>query len=92
MQYIELVVPEEKIDPYTTLLQSGILLECQVRQPIGVFLNSLPGFDMDYIVDKRQTIFLEGNAVDDMEAVFSNSSPVLALSAAHAGPCRSNIS
>jgi hypothetical protein len=85
MQHIELIVPKEKIGPYTTLLQSGISLECRVGQPIGVFLCSLPGFDMEYIVDRIQTIFLDGNAIDDMETLFSNSAPVLALSAAMPG-------
>ncbi len=83
--HIILYIPEKKIGPYTTLLQSGIFLECSSVQPIGVFLSSLPGFDMDYIVDRIQTIFLDGNAVDDMETFFSSSSPVLALSAAMPG-------
>ncbi len=42
---IVLIVPQEKIGPYTTLLQSGILLESQIGLPMGVFLSSLAGFD-----------------------------------------------
>jgi hypothetical protein len=55
MQHIVLTVPEEKIGSYTALLQFGIYFECQIGQPIGVFLSDLPGFDKDYIVDRIQT-------------------------------------
>lgn len=82
---IVLTVKQENIGSYTTLLQSGILLECSAGQSIGVFINSLPGFDMDYIVNRIQTIFLDGNALDDMKAVFTKKQPVLALSAAMPG-------
>ena len=85
MKHIVFQVPEEKISSYATLLQFGILLEYQVGQPIGTFINDLPGIDMDYIVDRIQTIFLDGNAVDDMETPFRTTSRTLALSAAMPG-------
>ena len=85
IQHIVLSVRKEKIESYTTLLQFGVLLESQIGQSMGVFLTSLPDFDMNYIVDRIQTIFLDGSAIDDMETLFTNSSPVLALSAAMPG-------
>jgi len=85
LQNITFTVPAEKIGSYTTLLQSGIFLESEIGEPIGIFMDKLPGFNMEYIVDRIQTIFLDGNALDDMETPFSNSSPVLALSAAMPG-------
>lgn len=81
----KIVLNVKRIDPYTTLLQSGIYLESLAGQSIGFFLNSLPGFDMDYIINRIQTIFLDGNAIDDMETVFNKTKPVLAISAAMPG-------
>lgn len=73
---------EERI---TTLLQSGISLESSTEISLGVFLNNLPGFDTEYLSDRVQTIFLDGNAIDDLEKKFSNPKHVVALSAAMPG-------
>ncbi len=83
--HIVLVVKEQNIGSYTTILQSGIFLEGFAGQAIGIFLNNLPRFDMDYIVNRIQTIFLDGNAIDDMEAIFTKTNSVLAISAAMPG-------
>lgn len=85
MKHIVFQVPEEKITSYATLLQFGILLEYHVGQAIGIFISDLPGIDIDYITDRIQTIFLDGNAVDDMETPFKATSRTLALSAAMPG-------
>ena len=52
---------------------------------IGVFLNRLPGFTVDYINSRVQTIFLNGSAVDDLETPLTGARPVLAISAAMPG-------
>lgn len=70
---------------FTTILQSGILLPCQTHTPLGVFLDSLPDFDIAYISERIQTIFLDGNALDDLEQPLSNPRHILALSAAMPG-------
>jgi len=85
MKQIVFQVPEEKLTSYATLLQFGIFLEYHVGQAIGIFISDLPGIDIDYIADRIQTIFLDGNAVDDMETPFSTASRTLALSAAMPG-------
>ena len=74
-----------KIDGFTTLLQSGIKLPAASGISLGVFINSLPGFDIDYVADTIQTIFLDGNAIDDLEQPLTKHDHVLALSAAMPG-------
>lgn len=83
--HIVMTVQKENIGAYTSLLQSGISLGSFTGHPLGIFLNNLPGFDADYIVNRIQTIFLDGNALDDMNSVFSKNNQVLALSAAMPG-------
>lgn len=85
MREIKIIVSQDKLEKYTRILQSGIILECEASQSVGTFLSNLPGFDMDYIVNKIQTIFLDGNAIDDMETQLTCSPSVLALSAAMPG-------
>lgn len=82
---IKMSVDEDKKELFTTLLQSGIGLESKAGVALGVFLDSLPDFDMDYLSDRVQTIFLDGNALDDLERKFTRSEHVVALSAAMPG-------
>ncbi len=82
---IDLIVSAAKIDRFTTLLQSGIHLPVESGMPLGVFIDSLPGFDLEYISNTIQTIFLDGNAMDDLEHPLTRQDHVLALSAAMPG-------
>ncbi len=82
---LKISVPFGKMAFFTTILQSGILLPCQTHTPLGVFLDSLPDFDIAYISERIQTIFLDGNALDDLEQPLSNPRHILALSAAMPG-------
>lgn len=81
----ELTLSVAKIDRFTTLFQSGIKLPVASGMPVGVFINSLPGFDIDYISNTIQTIFLDGNAIDNLEHPLTRRDHVLALSAAMPG-------
>ena len=85
MLEIKIIVSKDKIKKYSSILQAGIILQCEAGQTVGTFLANLPGFDMDYIINKIQTVFLDGNAIDDMETQLNNSPSVLALSAAMPG-------
>jgi len=82
---VRMSVDAGKKDQVTTLLQSGIELESKMGVPMGVFLNSLPDFDMEYLSDRVQTIFLDGNALDDLETRFTSTHHTIALSAAMPG-------
>jgi hypothetical protein len=82
---IDLTLSAAKIDRFTTLLQSGIKLPVTAGMSLGVFIDSLPGFDIDYVSNVIQTIFLDGNAIDDLEYPLTRHDHVLALSAAMPG-------
>ena len=75
----------ENVSRFTSLLQSGIGLESSTGTSLGVFLSNLPNFEPEYISDRVQTIFFDGNAVDDLEKHLSEPNHVVALSAAMPG-------
>ena len=85
MLELKIIVPKDNLEKYTRILQSGITLQCESGQSVGTFLDNLPGFDMEYVINKIQTVFLDGNAIDDMETQLEKSPSVLALSAAMPG-------
>lgn len=80
-----LSVSQDSLERFTTLLQSGCLFQQRKGETISSFLLGLPGFTEDYIINRVQTIFLDGNAVDDLSTPFINSESVLAVSAAMPG-------
>lgn len=84
-QVLTLTVAEEIIEPLTTLLQSGMAVSIPANISLGAMLSSLPGFDIDYITNRIETIFLDGQAVDDLQTPLINDSHVVALSAAMPG-------
>ena len=81
----EIVVLPGKMQPFTSLLQAGIRLPCRVGTSVGAFLHDLPGFDLEYITERIQTIFLDGSAIDDLGQPLTEHEHVLALSAALPG-------
>lgn len=82
---IKITVPEDKLFLFTTLLQSGIKIKCPAGKSIALFLQELPTFTEEYIVDVVQTIFLDGDPADDLETVFDKKEQTLALSASMPG-------
>lgn len=68
-----------------TVLQSGFFDSAIQGETLVSFLSSLPGFTEDYIANRLQTIFLNGDSVDDMNLAFSEEFATLALSAAMPG-------
>ncbi len=82
---LELHVNPEDIPLYTTVFQGGVLIEARAGVSLGSFLDALPGFDHEYIVNEIQTIFLNGTAIDDLATPLEGDHPVLALSAAMPG-------
>lgn len=82
---LELFVAAGDTKKYTTLLQSGILWQSNATTTVGQFLSSLPGFTHKYIVEHIETIFLNGQPIDDLATQLNGPSAVLALSAAMPG-------
>jgi len=82
---VKIQVRADSIARYTIILQTGVSLETPGTISIGVFMNQLPGFTMDYINNRVQTIFLNGSAMDNLETPLTGANPVLAISAAMPG-------
>ena len=82
---IVLHLSQGSIDRFVSLLQSGIRIQSTAGEPLAVFLEKLPGFTPDYIIDEVQTIFLDGTAIDDLQTPLTGVAPVVALSAAMPG-------
>ena len=68
----------------TTLLQSGFLQPINGQISITDLLVSLPGFDLPYLEERVQTIFVNGLAEDDIYRQLADGD-TLALSAAMPG-------
>lgn len=87
MLVIDLVlhVTKDSLERFTTLLQGGVQISTTRGESLGIFLDRLPGFTMEYIVDRVQTIFLDGNAIDDLQTPLNNDENILAISAAMPG-------
>jgi len=73
------------IQRLVTVLQSGFFRDAVQGETLFSFLSSLPGFTQDYISNRLQTIFLNGDSVDDVDLAFSEDFVILALSAAMPG-------
>ncbi len=82
---LEIHVGASSINRYSILFQGGVDIETDSDCSIGDFLDRLPGFTREFITESVQTIFLNGSAMDNLEAPLSGDRPVLALSAAMPG-------
>ncbi len=85
MQELTFTVNNHMLADFTTLLQSGIGLQCIKNEPLGTFLLHLAEFDPAYLSDTVQTVFLDGNAIDDFTMPLSEPRHTIALSAAMPG-------
>lgn len=85
MKQISLAVNNESLPRFTTLLQSGIYLEVDQGTRIGELLFALPGFSVEYVKNRIQTIFLNGLPADSIEQHLFGEQVVLAVSAAMPG-------
>jgi hypothetical protein len=81
---LTLILPEEAVAGFASLLQHGILYA--VERPVAIlpFLLALPGFTPEYIEKTVQTIFINGVAADSLDRSLAAGS-TLALSAAMPG-------
>ena len=92
-------------NPFSLLLSRGVVIQTQVGCSIIDLLCAQVGVDRDYVENRIQTIFLNGEVIDDVENTVVMDRDVLALSAAMPGvagatlrrggryaPMRSNIS
>ncbi len=80
-----ITVPDKFLVMFTTLLQSGIEISCPAGKSLAHFLAELPAFTKQYITETVQTIFLDGEPVDNLKQGFTKKRQTLALSASMPG-------
>ncbi len=69
----------------STVLQSGFLVTGIEGDSIYTFLMNLPGFSEDYLATEVQTIFYNGDALDDLDSQLAGQSATIALASAMPG-------
>lgn len=82
---LHLTVDKDCLPVFFQLLGQGFRIEAQVGCTVRELLNGQLGLSDDYLDQKIQTLFLDGKAVDDMDAALVSQGSILALSAAMPG-------
>jgi hypothetical protein len=80
-----LVIDENQLHHLFLILQSGFFLKIQVGCSLKTFLMGEIGLSPEFIEDKIQTIFLDGQPVDDLDSAIIKDGSSLALSSAMPG-------
>ncbi len=82
---MKLIVETQRLGPFMGLLEEGVRIE--VPEGLSVRDVLVDTFKMDplYLEERVLTLFLNGNPVDDVDAVFVGKDAVLALSGAMPG-------
>ena len=80
-----LVIDENQLHNLFLILQSGFFLKIQVGCSLKTFLMEEIGLSPEFIEDKIQTIFLDGQPVDDLDSAIVKDGSSLALSSAMPG-------
>jgi hypothetical protein len=81
---LHLCVQSSCLANFFYLLQRGFGLKIRVGMSVETTLTEEIGLDSD-LLDKIQTVFLDGKAVDDLESTLVRDGSILALSAAMPG-------
>lgn len=83
--HVCLCVEARRIPLFLKLIEAGFRLEIRTGLTIRELLHGQLGVSEDYIDHRIQTIFLDGKAVDDVDAAWVYEDSRLALSAAMPG-------
>ena len=84
-RHISLTVEASLIPAFSQLLQNGFWIKGKVGCSIKSFLCEQFGLSPEYLEKRIQTIFLNGDAVDDVEKAAVEDGATLSLSAAMPG-------
>jgi hypothetical protein len=84
-RHISLTVEASLIPAFSQLLQNGFWIKGNVGCSVKSFLCEQFGLSPDYLEKRIQTIFLDGDAVDDVERAAVEDGATLSLSAAMPG-------
>jgi hypothetical protein len=82
---LRLVIDENQLHNLFLILQSGFFLKIQVGCSLMTFLIGEIGLSPEFIEEKIQTIFLDGQVVDDLDSAIIKDGSSLALSSAMPG-------
>ncbi len=82
---VTLSCSENNLVRLATVLQSGFIKAGIEGDSIYSFLLSLPGFTEDYLLREVQTIFYNGDALDDLDSELAGSFATIALGSAMPG-------
>ncbi len=80
-----LVIDENQLHNLFLILQFGFALRIQVGCSLKTFLMEEIGLSPEFIEDKIQTVFLDGQPVDDLDSAIVRNGSSLALSSAMPG-------
>ena len=80
-----LVIDEIQLHHLFLILQSGFFLKIQVGCSLKTFLIGEIGLSPEFIEERIQTIFLDGQVVDDLDSAIIKDGSSLALSSAMPG-------
>ncbi len=78
-------LPEEDLPRLATMLQAGFFVRAAAGEKIASLLERLPGFSATYIEQRIQTVFYNGDAIDDLSLPLTGPAPAIALSTAMPG-------
>lgn len=77
--------PPDQLVRLATVLQSGFHVTAAEGDSLLSLLKTLPGFSEAYIADEIQTVFLNGDALDDLQTLLTGSAATIALAGAMPG-------
>ncbi len=82
---VRLILPGKYMTPFLPLLQKGVAVKTRVGVTVADFLCGHFGLSPEYVRKRIQTIFLDGEPVDDEDSARIRDGAVLALSSAMPG-------
>jgi hypothetical protein len=82
---LDLTVPEMALSRYFPMLGQGFLVKGPGGEAVAGFLQKAVGISAAYLMDRVQTVFLNGKALDDFKTAAVGDGATLALSAAMPG-------
>ena len=85
MRDLRLLLPRSAAGGFSPLLQGGVDLEVPAGTTVEGLLTEEIGLSREYVSDRVSTVFLDGDAVDDLTSAVLAQGSVLALSAAMPG-------
>jgi hypothetical protein len=85
MTKLSLIVPDRLIRGFLLILQQGFAVKVHVGCTVEELLCQQVGVSPEYLEERVQTIFLDGNPIDDVTSAYVQDGSTIALSAALPG-------